>query len=388
MSDFISARDAISPAFIAEVCGRIAEGERVYRVLPDGGRLHIERPLPFLCVHRTRANDAGGAELLLGQSSFIVAPRSPELAALVDAITRALADKFGAVLLLEIWTGAGESDDENQAIFRIFSGEEASATPVETARLQDALSEMNWPPFAVQTRVEPLENALGWQPFLDENAAKMRSCRVLGLEVPPRFREAPGGPIFPASLRQLRRELGLALQKTCADFMKVQTVETIEDFRALGLRQLDDAVWQVDGEIAEIAANWNFLLGVTPVNAPAEWEKFAANNYQKTPVFHDRLLPFDPDLLKRQLYNIELERVESPALQALFHQKRLELDRQITLLEDRQTPRFLPGSMALYGGIEAPLLELAKQILARTSADDDGGGARIEGARVGGARAT
>ena len=45
----------------------------------------------------------------------------------------------------------------------------------------------------------------------------------------------------------------------------------------------------------------------------------------------------------------------------------MELDRQITLLEDRNTPRFLPGAMALYGGIEAPLMQLADEILKRTA---------------------
>ena len=374
MSDFISARDSISPEFIAEVCGRIADGNRVYRLLPDGGRLHIDRPLPFLSVHRLKHYDAGSGDLLLGQGSFLIAPtqHQDEIKTLIEAITQALADKFGAVLLLEVWTRPAPVDDaatatESGAQFRIYSDEEAGQTPVSTARLQRALSKMNWLQMPIEAAIEPPGNALNWQPYLDEGKARARSCRVLGLEAPPLFREADDGPIFPASLQSLRRELGMALQKTFYEFMQVQTDESIDDFRALGLRQVGDAVWEADAQIAAIAANWNFLLGVTPVNAQAQWHEFKANKFAVTPVFHDRLLPFDPDLLKRELYNTELERVESPALQALFHEKRLELDRQITLLEDRNTPRFLPGSMALYGGIEAPLMQLADEILKRTA---------------------
>ena len=373
MPDFISARHAISPAFIAEVCQCIKNGERVYRLLPDGGRLHIDRPLPFLSVHRLRPDDAGSGELLLGQGSFLLAPAQfpSEIAALIEGVTQALADRFGAVLLLEVWTRPAVGDDPNSddaaALFRIYSGEEAGGTPVATARLQRALQTMNWLGLPVEATIEAPGNALNWQPPLNQHQAQERSCRVIGLEVPPRFRAANGGPIFPASLQSLRRELGIALQKTFHEFMQVQTGESVEDFRALGLREVGDAVWESDRKIAEIAANWNFLLGVTPVNAETQWQQFKAHRFGKTPVFHDRLLPFDPDLLKRELYNIELERVESPALQALFHAKRLELDRQITLLEDRNTPRFLPGSMALYGAIEAPLLELANQILERTA---------------------
>ena len=375
MSDFISARDAITPEFIAEVCQRIADGNRVYRLLPDGGRLHIDRPLPFLSVHRLKHYDAGSGDLLLGQGSFLIAPtgHQDEIKQLIEAITKALADKFGAVLLLQVWTRpadaatASESVTASSADFRIYSGEEAGQTPVSTARLQRALGKMNWLDVPIEAKIEPLGNALNWQPLLDEGQARERSCRVLGLEVPPLFREANDGPTFPASLHTLRRELGIALQKTFYEFMQVQTDESVDDFRALGLRQVGDAVWDADRQIAAIAANWNFLLGVTPVNAGSQWQEFRDNKFAVAPIFHDRLLPFDPDLLKRDLYNIELERVESPALAALFHEKRLELDRQITLLEDRNTPRFLPGSMALYGGIEAPLLELANQVLERTA---------------------
>ncbi len=369
MSDFISARHSISLEFIAEVCQRIANGDRIYRLLPDGGRLHIDRPLPFLSVHRLKHYDAGSGDLLLGQGSFLIAPtqHKDEITALIEAITLALADKFGAVLLLEVWTRPASEIEEKGAKFRIYSSEESGGTPVSTARLQRALLKMDWATETIAATVEPLGNALNWQPMLDESKARERSCRVLGLEVPPLFREADDGPIFPASLQTLRRELGIALQKTFTEFMQVQTDEEIDDFRALGLRKVGGAVWEVDRQIAEIAANWNFLLGVTPVNAETQWRAFRENKFEVTPIFHDRLLPFDPDLLKRELYNVELERVESPALAALFHEKRLELDRQITLLEDRNTPRFLPGSMALYGGIEAPLLQLADEILQRTA---------------------
>ena len=44
-----------------------------------------------------------------------------------------------------------------------------------------------------------------------------------------------------------------------------------------------------------------------------------------------------------------------PALHALFRAKRDEIARQITALEDRDTSRFVYGSLQLYGGIAPPL---------------------------------
>jgi uncharacterized protein (TIGR02421 family) len=74
-------------------------------------------------------------------------------------------------------------------------------------------------------------------------------------------------------------------------------------------------------------------------------------------------MPVDPMLLKRQLYLIPLERVEDPTLSYLFSQKQQELDRQITLLTDIDTPRFLPESLQIYGGVSDWLLQQAQEVL-------------------------
>ncbi len=42
----------ISDRFIQTVCTRLAENKQVRRTLPLGGRLHIDRQLPFLCIYR------------------------------------------------------------------------------------------------------------------------------------------------------------------------------------------------------------------------------------------------------------------------------------------------------------------------------------------------
>jgi uncharacterized protein (TIGR02421 family) len=99
------------------------------------------------------------------------------------------------------------------------------------------------------------------------------------------------------------------------------------------------------------------------VNADAAYVEFQEAKCERAPVFHYRLLSVDPEALKRRLYNIPLERVEDPALALLLREKRSELDRQIDLLEDRDTPRFLYGSLQLYGSVEAELRGLAEALL-------------------------
>ncbi len=65
---------------------------------------------------------------------------------------------------------------------------------------------------------------------------------------------------------------------------------------------------------------------------------------RKAPVFHYRPLDADPLLLKRRLMKIATERVDDPTLAHVLRQTQYELDRQITMLADIGTSRFLPAA--------------------------------------------
>ena len=125
------------------------------------------------------------------------------------------------------------------------------------------------------------------------------------------------------------------------------------------------AVLQVDRKLAEVANTFDFLLQVSPVNLKATWAEFRRHRYERAPIFTYRPLPVDPDLMKRKLYNTPIERVEDPTLFSLFQEKRTELDRQLTMLGERNTPHFFFGSMQLFGTSDDGLLQLAADILDR-----------------------
>ena len=106
----------ISDRFISSVCARLADNRRVRRLLPEWGRLHIDRQLPFLCVYRKPADrqDQGTDKLVTGQASYLLASggpaRRPELSRLVSNITRTMAGEFGAFLIVEVWSLPSERD--------------------------------------------------------------------------------------------------------------------------------------------------------------------------------------------------------------------------------------------------------------------------------------
>jgi len=371
----------ITDDFIAEVVARLQSNKRVRRILPAQGRLHIDRQVPFLVLYRRtvegrKRRDAGTLQMVLGESSYLIAAGAPEheeqLMKLVSQIADVMSDIFGAFLLLEIWAGPETENEAEVAPFRIFTPRrDDSAAVIE--HLETELRAMSLPDKRVEVEIShgPTAPPL-LSPLITTSQAKRDGVLMVGLEVPPIYRDAQNGAVFPAMLRVFRRQLSRALQKTFFEFMHVQTTGRPVNYQMLGRRAVVKSVWQADEQLAEVNDAFNLLLAVTPLNAAAAYHDFKQSKWQRAPSFHYRLLPIDPDLLKRKLYNIPLENVEDPGLAHLFRDKRLELDRQITLLEDRDTPRFLPCSLQLYGGVKDPLFRIAQELLKRIRPPEKG----------------
>lgn len=125
-----------------------------------------------------------------------------------------------------------------------------------------------------------------------------------------------------------------------------------------------EAVLRVDRTLCGVALKIDFLLAVTPVDVPEQWKKFHAGGYRIPPSFTYREpSPEIPDL-RRSIDELDLKAILDDRLRLLLHHKRQELVHQLDCLEFRNTPRFLEASLALYGGVDPDLVELANRILA------------------------
>jgi uncharacterized protein (TIGR02421 family) len=306
---------------------------------------------------------------VIGESSCLVAAadeaQQSAVSELVSLVVQSLAEQFNAFLLLEIWTGPTRDAAVGRPVFRVHAppGEVPRTTLAALIRGIRRI-ELDWRRPAVELR-RGGHAPRGLPSLLTAEQAQRRGCLMLGLEIPPVYRDSISGALYPRMLEQLHRGLSDALRQTFFAFARTQTRATVEHYQALGRRAVRKAVWEVDQQLAQINDEFDFLLAVTPVNVSEAFDAFIASRCQREPVFHYRLLSIDPDLLKRRLYEITLEKVEDPALGELFRQKRTELDRKITMLEDCETRRFYHGSMQLYGGVDDALLQLAEQMLAR-----------------------
>src|SRR5690606_5144205 len=204
----------------------------------------------------------------------------------------------------------------------------------------------------------------GLRSLLTEQEWKKMECLYLGISINPFYMNPNTGGIYPMLVRKFLVGISKVFKQTFFDFVKIQTTQKIENYHVLGRSHLKKSVWEVDQKLVNISDQINFLMLVTPINSDEEWEEFKSNGYSKPPNFHYRLLPVDPDQLKRQLYNIPIEKVEDPTMNFLFRDKRFEIEKMLTMLSSRDTEGFLYNSLLLFGGVDPDLLKVAEAILA------------------------
>lgn len=365
-------------------------GTAVRLELDGGTTVFLDRPLPFLYVHRRPrdAGDAGTSRLLVGESAFVLAAEETDdgaLAAFVKTLAVELARRFKGFLLVEVWA-AGDVDASGEA--RIYFAHGAEEIPAPLHRLQEGIGDIERrgrnlraaDPIAFDAPAPP-----GREPLLGRGEAKAAGCLVVGLELPPWWRDDASGELLPRALERLRAQLSRVLQRTAFEFITLETTHRPRHVRSLGRRRLTDVALAIDRRLAEIDRGFEFLLSVTPVNVDEAWTEFERARFDAEPVFHERFLAFDPDLVKRELFDLPLEEVEDPTVGLLLREKRQEMDRQLAMLEDRDTRRFVLGSLQLYGGVEADLVAAARLVLEGTASRGEGMGASVRSHARGGA---
>lgn len=345
------------------------------RRLPHGGRVYMDRPLPFICVYRQPPErlDEITNRLVTTQASYVIASSDSAfhdvLSAVLEAISAAMVERFGRFLILEIWGKAerGETEDDEpfslQPEFEVLAPQhdlldEAVATltaSLQTITIHQLTADVH---ITRSDRPAPPEY-MPLEPAVDDGAPVF----VMGVEVTPIYRHAESGDVYPFLFDDLRRQLAVAVKKSFFQFAASQPGFEAPNHLALGRRTLEQAVSQVDEGLARIDESFDFLLQTTPVNTMEAWSAFEASDFADDPILRYRPLPVDPELLKRRLFALPIERVEDPALSWLFREKQEELDRKITMLRDRDTRQFFYGSLQLYGEVDGGLLELARDIL-------------------------
>jgi uncharacterized protein (TIGR02421 family) len=348
--------------------------------LRHGGVLVSDPRLPFLLVYRQPPDreDAGTARLLAGEASYVAARRGEEteVQRLVRRIAETGSAAHGAFLVLEVWS-AKETDSRT---FRVRAP--VGPAPETIKKLEETLRSMGslLPGIDVEVEASDERQPPGMDALLSIPESWRHEVLLIGIEVPPVFRNAESGTVYPRFLRRMQRAFSRALRQAVYEFARVQTTCEVTHPLGLGSRTLPGAVWRVDRSLCAIEHAFDLLLLTSPVNGASARSRFEADRSERNPQFHYRLLPMDPDLLKRRLFAIEMEAIDDPALADLFQDKREELDTQLTMLGERESANFRFSSQRLYGTVSDELHAVAIDLLATIPKARRAPGARVDAA--------
>ncbi len=366
----VNSAAAMEAAHVAEeVCEQLAQGKPVRRTVPPIGSIFIDAHVPFLLVYRSPVgiSDAGTKDLVTTEAAYLFAAGDEEHAAgLRDFCSKLgshLRQAMGMFLLVEISAAdlGGRSPSETslpQAAFRITH--RGDLDPLAAA-LRRELRKIRFRGENVGVTVNVCADPIapgGLAPLLPR---ARRGFHHLSLEVHPCWRG--DDEVYPALLRDFRAQFSAALRRGLFAFAKDKTKVPMRHHHELGARALARVTRAFDQRLAEVSEAFDFLLQVTPINLEAAGAQFAASHYAREPAFQYRPLTQQPEELKRQLFEIPLDRLEDPTVSFLLGEKQIELDLQLTALRDIGTRSFLYTCLQLYGVPAPPLLALANEIL-------------------------
>jgi uncharacterized protein (TIGR02421 family) len=381
-----------SASLAASALADLAAGKPVQLDLLGGGQLRMERPLPYLCVYRRTTDGNDGAEqLLTAEPTYAIIPAERAAARraihTLRKIVEQLAQQFGSFLLVELWLAPPTTEDDplhqvngdSELVQRFEIVAHGGRIPRATIEaLSMSLGRDALPFGGTRVILGPYHDVAPpeLKPLMRLAELKSWNCFALGVVV--RSAPSPDAAADGAqpALRSIGRNVHLGLEQAYFAFVHQRKALAPNHLHAPGRRSVVKAVLDIDRQLAAIDRSFDLLLQATPVNAESAWREFRRTRFEKRPVFYYRPFAIDPTLLKRQLYLIPVERIEDPTLAYLFRQKQEELDRQITLLTDIDTPRFMPESVQIYGGVSDWLLEQAKEALDRVPTRSGGGSVR------------
>ncbi len=340
---------------------RLASDEPLMITLPGGETIYIARAVPFLTLYRYNTQDQAYA-LHAEETAYCIVGKEDEAPGdfmeFLEGLLRHLSDRFGGVLLLEIWVNEGNSDP----VLTVHAP--PGHPPALSRELLTHLGQLKseGASRAVELSVGPRATVAGPPPIFSERLLKRQDILLLGIEIGAFFLDEHGRP-FPVVLRNFRENLHTALRRTFFDFVRLQTTYNASHFDQLGNHRVSELVWEIDRKLVEISTSFPFLMLVTATNDDEAFEAFSEGGYRNEPTFHYRFLPVDPEALKRDLFNLPIDRVKDATLAFILRDKRDETFRMLDMLANRGNENFRYGSMLVFGGVDDDLLAIANSLL-------------------------
>ena len=322
----------------------------------ETGRVHLDRWLPYLVLHRRQTDGPSLARrIAINSPAYLIwSPGEDRIAAaIVEQLVAAIEQKLGsAPLVITLDDQPVPLQSRKAPTLPRFVTEIAATGDADSKRAAD--------------RLEHAVAAIS----ADLRACAVERCAIEGARLIvvqlPSIHLRPGGEVYPQLEHDLSVAFGDALLQAACAFIDDGARAAPAHYRALGRGALLAAAKSADRKLGKVARSFDFLLSVSPINTTDAMMEFLGDKAKEPPEFRYRPLAIDPDGAKRALYDIDLSILEDPLLERLLTEKRREIDQQLTMLSTRNTPSFRPASTMLYGTVERELLDDALGLLGST----------------------
>lgn len=334
------------------------------------GRLHLDRKLPFVVVNRLPSGETASGSLArrvaLNSPAYLVWEEGEDdnvALTLLDLLAVELGKPALPLLVIALADLDQSPESDNSQQLTPFVATVAGGHSKREQRARQALMEALADIEIDLRRPEVLEEAVSRGHWLVDALSKEAANTdplLIGL---PQIHRRRDGKIYPQVAHELAMKCGDALLRAACAYVDDDQGHAPAHYRSLGRSAFLKAALNIDHKLDRIAASYDFLLSVSPINHAEALHKFIDNGEQVAPEFRYRPLTVDPDAVKRRLYQLDFSRLEDPLLERLFSDKRHEIDAQLTMLATRNTPSFRAASLFLYGAVSATLLEDARLVL-------------------------
>ncbi|MBD1432472.1 DUF1704 domain-containing protein [Sphingobacterium sp. DN00404] len=350
-------KDKILPQLLRAIKNRTP----IHKQIPNKGKIIFNKIVPYLFIYRVpdSGKDRMLSELTKSElASVIFLPNNDDdrVSLWIPKLATALANEFGTCLLIEVWNAPIDQDTD----IAIHLSQKNALILAEYLKKN---IETEAPEISVELKKETKLPRPPRLPLLvNTDDTKSNIVLSLGISVRKTYEDIDGVHL-PLLARVFRESLAKGLSRSFFEFVRLYTTAKATEFKMKGQEKLYSEIYDIDRALAKESQKFDFLLLVTPTNSHDAWLQFKKDKYRKAPIFHYRPIPIDPDIVKRNLYNLRIEDIYDPTIAYLFRDKRRELDDMMTMLASRGTSDFKYGSLMVFGNVDEQLYDLAKAVL-------------------------
>src|SRR5690606_2234400 len=346
---------------LTQILQAIKDREPIHKQIPNQGKIVFNKIVPYLFVYRIpdSEKDRMLSELAKSEQASIIfndQHNGEDLNTWIPLISKALADEFGTCLLVEVWT-APSNQTEDIAI-HLSQKNALDLAEYLAKNIRNEAHEL----FVDLKKTSKLPCAPNMPSIVEPSTAKANIVIALGISIRQRYQSLEGKHL-PLLARIFRESLAKSLSRLFFEFVRLHTNIRAAHFKMKVHERLNEQIYEIDNVLLKESTKFDFLLLTTPINSHEAWLQFQKDGFRKAPVFHYRPIPVDPDLVKRNLYNLPIEDIYDPTIAYLFRDKRRELDDMMTMLASRNTPDFKYGSLMVFGNVSDELFDMAKALL-------------------------